>query len=139
MISDTVYQKLPFGKWPLLKLTQSRMIAANGEDVPTIGIWEFSFTFSGKQFHLTAVIARITTDMIMELDFMQKYSCDISMKDSTVTTDGMVINCFMKGKIGCYRITAMETITIPLEHEMVIPGKVDGRGLLFENLDITEP
>ena len=35
-------------------------------------------------------------------------------------------------------MTAMETITIPAEHEVVIPGKVDDRGILFENVGIIE-
>ena len=112
------------------------MIAANGEDIPTLGIGEFTFTFSGKQFHPQQLLQGSLP--ITGLDFMQKYSCDISMQDCTVTTDGMVIKCFMKGKKGCYRITAMETITILSEHEVVIPAKVDDQGILFENVGIIE-
>ena len=75
------------------------------------------------------------------VDFLglQKYNCDISMKECTVTTEEVVIKCFMKGKMGCYRITARETITIPSEHEVVIPGKVANRGILFENVGIIGP
>ena len=115
------------------------MIAANGEDVITIGVEEFTFSVSGKRFQLPAVVANITTDVKLGLDFMQKYNCDISMKECTVTTEEVVIKCFMKGKMGCYRITARETITIPSEHEVVIPGKVADRGILFENVGIIEP
>ena len=131
MISNTVYQKLPHLKKPVLEPMESRMIASNGEDVITICVGEFTFSFSGKQFQLPAVYANITTGVILDLDFMQKYNCDISMKECTVTTEEVVIKCFMKGKMGCYRITARETITIPSEHEVVIPGKVADRGVFF--------
>ena len=80
-----------------------------------------------------------TLQLILGLDFMQKYNCDISMEECTVITEEVVIKCFMKEKMGCYRITARETITIPSEHEVVIPWKVADRGILFENVGIIEP
>ena len=42
MISDTVYNKLLENKRPLLKPVDSRMVAANGEVVTTIGMANFT-------------------------------------------------------------------------------------------------
>ncbi|MCG7879381.1 MAG: RNase H-like domain-containing protein, partial [Candidatus Thiodiazotropha endolucinida] len=139
MISDTVYGKIPLRKRPLLKAMETRMVAANGEDVATIGMAEFTLTFCGKPFHLQAVVASINAEVVIGLDFMQKFCCDINMKDQTLTTEGLVINCFMKGKMGCYRIAAAETVTIPSKYETIIPGQIKDKGIRFENMGIIEP
>ena len=98
MISDTVYSKLPQHKRPLLKPVECRMLAANGKDVTTIGLAEFTFSFSGKLFHLPAIVAKINTEVVIGLDFMQKFSCRLDLKDCTLNTEDTVINCFMKTK-----------------------------------------
>ena len=139
MISDTVYNKLPENKRPLLKPVDSRMVAANGEDVTTIGMANFTLSFSGKQFHLPAIIANINTEVVLGLDFMQKFSCNLNVKDCTLNTESMVINCFMKGKIGCYRIAAAETISIPSNNEIVVPGNISEKGICQEKVGIIEP
>ena len=46
------------------------------------------------------------------------------MKNCTVTTEDLVIDCFMKGNISWYRITAADTVSIPSNHEIQNrPGK----------------
>ena len=98
MISDTVYNKLPQQKRPLLKPVECRMVAANGKDVTTIGLAEFTLSFNGKLFHLSAIVAKINTEVVIGLDFMQKFSCRLDLKDCTLNTEDTVINCFMKTK-----------------------------------------
>ena len=136
MISDTVYNKLPQKKRPLLRAVESRMVAANGED---IGMATFTLSFHGKQFQLPAIVANINTEVVLGLDFMQKFSCNLNIKDCTINAEDMVINCFMKGKMGCYRIAAAETISIPSNNEIVVPGNISGKGICLETVGIIEP
>ena len=139
MISDTVYTKLPLHKRPLLKPVECRMVAANGEDVTTIGLAEFTFPFSGKLFHLPAIVANINTEVVIGLDFMQKFSCNLNLKECTLNTEDTVINCFMRGKMGCFRIAAAETVSIPSNNEMVILGNIASKGICQENIGVIEP
>ena len=74
LISDTVYNKIPFKKRPLLSPVGCRMVAANGNGVPTIGVGEFTLSFSGKQFKLPATVVDINAEVILGLDFMQTFS-----------------------------------------------------------------
>ena len=98
MISDKVYNKLPQHKRPLLKPVECRMVAANGKDVTTIGLAEFTFSISGKLFHLPAIVAMINTEAVIGLDFMKKSSCRLDLKYCTLNTEDTVINCCMKTK-----------------------------------------
>ena len=139
MISDTVYNKLPLHKRPLLNPVESRMVAANGEDVSTLGFADFTFSFNGKQFSLPVIVANINAEAVLGLDFMQKFSCSLNAKDCTLTMDDIMINCFMKGKMGCYRITAAETVSIPSNNEILIPGSISEKGIHLEQMGIIEP
>ena len=64
LISETVNKKLSCKKRPLLSPVECRMVAANGTDVPTIGVGEFTLSFSGKQFKLPAIVADINAEVI---------------------------------------------------------------------------
>ena len=44
------------------------------------------------------------------------------MKDCTFIAEDIVIKCFMKGKMACYRIAAADTVSIPSNNEIIIPG-----------------
>ena len=105
LISETVYNKLPFKKRPMLSPVGCRMVAANGNDVPTIGVGEFTLSFSGKQFKLPAIVADINAEVILGLDCMQTFSCEIKVKDCTFIAEDIVIKCFVKEK---WAVTALQ-------------------------------
>ena len=121
MISDTVYNKLPRHKRPLLKPVECRMVAANGKDVTTIGVADFTLSFSGKLFHLPAIVAKINTEVVIGLDFLQKFSCRLDLKDSTLNTEDTVINCFMKTK------QSVKATFARVEEESEIPSLKDAQ------------
>ena len=57
-----------------------------------------------------------------------------------ITTEDLVINCFTKGKMGCFRLSAAETVSIPSNNEIVIPGALTGKRMcLEEQYGIIEP
>ena len=108
------------------------MVAANGNDIPTIGVGDFTLSFSGKQFKLPATVVDINAEVILGLDFMQQFSCEIKMKDCTFIAEDVVIKCFMKGKMGCYRIVAAESVRIPSSNEIIIPGNISKKVLTIK-------
>ncbi|MCG8032936.1 MAG: DDE-type integrase/transposase/recombinase, partial [Candidatus Thiodiazotropha taylori] len=139
MISDTVYNKLPLQKRPLLSPVGSRMVAANGEEVSTTGFGDFTFSFNGRQFSLPVIVANVNAEAVLGLDFMQKFSFSLNAKECTLNTADLTINCFMKGKMGCYRIAAAETVSIPSNNEILVPGSIVGKGIHLEKTGIIEP
>ena len=140
MVSDTVYSKLPSYKRPLLEPVGCKMIAANGQEMTTFGVGTFTLSFNGKQFELPAIVADMNSEIVLGVDFMQKFSCVLDMKNCTITTEDLVINCFTKGKMGCFRISAAETVSIPSNNGIVIPGALTGKRVcLEEQYGIIEP
>ena len=70
---------------------------------------------------------------------MQTFSCEIKVKDCTFIAEDIVIKCFMKEKMGCYRIAAAETVSIPSNNEIIIPGNISEKGICLEKIGIIEP
>ena len=124
MVSDTVYSKLPSYKRPLLEPVGCKMIAANGQEMTTFGVGTFTLSFNGKQFELPAIVADMNSEVVLGADFLQKFSCILDVKNCTVTTEDLVIDCFMKGNMSWNRITAADTVSSPSNHEIDRgPGK----------------
>ena len=76
---------------------------------------------------------------LSDLDLMQKFSCSLNAKECTLNTDDLIINCFMRGKMGCYRIIAAETVSIPSNNEILIPGSISDNGIHLVKTGFIEP
>ena len=61
------------------------------------------------------------------------------MKDCNFIAEDIVIKCFKKGKMGCYRIAAAETVSIPSNNEIIIPGNISEKGICLKKIGIIEP
>ena len=57
-------------------------------------------------------------EVVLGVEFMQKFSCVLDMESCIFTTDDLVINFFMKENMSWYRITAADTVSIPSNHEI---------------------
>ena len=105
----------------------------------TKGMAEFNISLSGKRFQLPAIVAKVNTEVVLGLDFMRKFSCTLNFYECTLNAGDTVINCSMKGKMGCFRIAAAETISIPSNNEIVIPGNILKKGICSESIGVIEP
>ena len=53
--------------------------------------------------------------------------------------DGKKIKCDLKGKIGCYRVSLAETVSIPPRHEMLTCGQINDYCHDIKGIGIIEP
>ncbi|CAC5422756.1 unnamed protein product [Mytilus coruscus] len=60
-----------------------------------------------------ALVADLSTDGILGLDFMKKNDCKIDLQQETLQCKNNTYPMAFSGKIGCYRILAAENISIP--------------------------
>ncbi|CAG2231004.1 unnamed protein product [Mytilus edulis] len=71
-------------------------------------------------YFVEAVVADIRADGILGLDFLKDNDCVIDVVAKKLIVSGKDYPVQFEGKLGCYRIVASETISIPPESEMVI-------------------
>ena len=75
----------------------------------------------------------------MGLDFLSEYECANDIDQKCIVLDGKRIRCDMKGKIGCYRVCLMETVSIPPRHEILISCQINDYCHDIKGTGIVEP
>ena len=125
LLSVQVYEKMGKERQPSLKPVQGEMVAVNGLKLKILGYWDFGITIGGYTYSKMAVVAELNMTGILGLDFMTQCESSIGLKQKLVVTDGKRIRCDMKGKIGCYRVSLVETLSIPLVHEMLTCSQIN--------------
>lgn len=55
---------------------------------------------------------------------MKKNKCSVDVNNETLIIKGHEKQMAIEGFLGCFRITAAKTVSIPPRSEVIIPGKV---------------
>ncbi|CAC5388523.1 unnamed protein product [Mytilus coruscus] len=118
IISSSFYYQL--NRKPILEKCNKQITSANGGLLSVKGKGTFNVRIGDTFFRLEAVVADIRADGILELDFLKDNDCVIDVVAKKLIVSGIDYPVQFEGKIGCYRIVASETISMPPVSEMVI-------------------
>lgn len=124
---------------PSLKPVQGERVAVNGMNLKTFRYSNFDIIIGGYSYSIMAIVAELNTAGIVGLDFMTEYECSIDLKQKCLVMDGKRIRCDMKGKMGCYRVSLVETVSIPPRHEMLTCGQINDYCHDIKGTGIIEP
>ncbi|MCG7878901.1 MAG: retropepsin-like aspartic protease, partial [Candidatus Thiodiazotropha endolucinida] len=113
LISVDVYEKIELAERPRLKPVKGEMVAINGMNLKIHGYCHFDILIGGCCYSIMAIVAELNTSGILGLDFLTEFECSIELKQKCIIMDGKKIRCEIKGKIGCYRVSLVETVSIP--------------------------
>lgn len=117
----------------------STILSASSDRLVTYGKAELVVEISGVQCIADLVIADIENDVILGLDFLKDNNCHLDLTKDTLYIKEKSCKLVLGGKLGCFRVTVAETVTIPPRSEMIISGKVTLPVLRQANLGIVEP
>jgi predicted aspartyl protease len=97
-----------------LKQLNSDVVIADGTSLNVYGVQVLPLSIQGRQFQCKMVVADLTVDNILGLDFLQSNNCTLNMSDCSLTMQNpdVRIPCHYIGKIGCYRINLSENIAL---------------------------
>ena len=137
LISVEVFNKM--ANQPILKPVKGQMVAVNGMNLKTHRFCDFDVIIGGFCYSVRAIVAELNTSGILGLDFLSDYECAIDIKQKCIVLDGKRIRCDMKGKIGCYRVSLMETVSILPRHEMLISCQINDYCHDIKGTGIVEP
>lgn len=71
-----------------------------------------------------AIVAKLKIDGILGLDFMKAHHCLVDVGKEVLVVNGREKRLSTEGFLGCYRITAVKTVSIPPRSEVIVPGKI---------------
>ena len=139
LISVEVYEMMNKGNRPCLKPVKGEMVAVKGMNLKTLGYCNFDVIIGGSSYVMMAIVAELNTTGIIGLDFMSEYGCSIDLKQKCLVIDGKKLKCDLKGKIGCYRVSLAETVSVPPRHEMLTCGQINDYCHDIKGIGIIEP
>ena len=124
LVSESLYKKLPMSVRPNLHEVTQTIMTANSTALSVHGKAEFNVCIDQMTYYSEAIVAKLKIDGILGLDFMKAHQCSVDIGNEVLVVNGREKRLSIEGFLGCYRITASKTVSIPPRSEMIVPGKV---------------
>jgi len=121
LISKELYERM---KDPVKTQMNRDIYSAGGEKLNIFGKTVVDVEIGKLLASSVAVIADISIDGILGLDFQKSQDCVIDVGRGIMRMKGFDIQLSFEGNIGCYRVTVAETVTLPPRTENIVRGKV---------------
>ena len=126
LISTTLMKRIPEKARPVLDRASRNVLDAGGNCLQLSGKGTFPAKIKAFSCHLEGLVAELSTDGIIGLDFLEKNQCTVDIAQRTMAIKGVAYSLAKEGSYGyrCYRIVAQDTVTIPTGQEVIIKGRV---------------
>ena len=126
LISTTLMERIPEKARPVLDRASRNVLDAGGNCLQLSGKGTFPAKIKAFSCHLEGVVAELSTEGIIGLDFLEKNLCTVDIAQRTMAINGVAYSLTKEGSYGyrCYRIVAQDTVTIPTGQEVLIKGRV---------------
>jgi predicted aspartyl protease len=124
MLSKGLYDKIKDHSCSEIQETKMNVFTADGTQMKLDGKLDILLKLGTEEFGISALISDIQPDGILGLDIIRNHDMMISAKDQTLTIGNDVIPVMFEGVLGCFRIVAQETFSIPPRSERVVQGKL---------------
>ncbi|KAK3106230.1 hypothetical protein FSP39_015710 [Pinctada imbricata] len=139
LISEKVYNNISStpGIAPLQEVKR-KVLTANNEPLKIIGLTTVSITVAGKSYSTPVLVADVSVEGVIGLDFMKENSCAIDICNQNMTLSGNTVPLITQGHIGVFKIALADTVRIPPRSEIITRGniclsehvKLSGEGLI---------
>lgn len=132
LFSENFVNRLKTSCKPDIRPVNTSLVTATGESTPFHGQTNVTLSIGSKCYDHNVLIASISNDGILGLDFLVKHGCNVNLVEETLNIgyDGERVPChrFVSHALStCFKIAVTENIEIPSRSEMIVPGTtVDG-------------
>ncbi|XP_055997862.1 uncharacterized protein LOC130047262 [Ostrea edulis] len=104
--------------------TNQSILSASGTPLQIYGKALVKCKFGKKILYQTILVADMTVDAVLGLDCLKANKGIINSHERTLQLGDETHSLEFEGRIGCFRIVALETVSIPSKTEIVTTGKV---------------
>jgi hypothetical protein len=97
--------------------TQQRVFAANGTEIPILGLIRLRFDLDEIRTAATFLVSEAIEEIMLGIDWLTEHSCQWQF-NKTLVVDGCPVKLLTRpSRIMSRRIYAEQDLTIPLNHE----------------------
>lgn len=124
VIHPSIYDNIPLEQRPTLTKRSGSLRMADGGLVDLCGQTELTVRLGEHRSEThTFIVADIEAQIVLGLDFLEAGNAIIDIGKKTLTLDGNEYGCQTEEDLPrIFRVTLMETVTVPPLSEMVLPG-----------------
>ena len=118
---------------------QRSVISASGTPLNILGKTLVLLQIGEEKYETEVIVADVESDLMIGLDFMQRYQCSVNVHLQTFTIGKKTHQVTCSGSLGCYRVVVAEDVEIPARSESIVQGKVLGDIPAGTRLCLIEP
>ncbi|CAG2251652.1 unnamed protein product [Mytilus edulis] len=133
------FEKVKSRDRPSVRQVTQEIIAANGGSLKIIGKALFSLKLGSFHTVIEGVIAGLSVEGILGLDFLQTNGCKVDLGNKVMERDNQHIPLLLHGKLGVYRVAVKDKVSIAPRSEVVIQGEVLNYDSAVQVTGIIEP
>ena len=112
---------------PILEESTQVITSASGSRLRQYGNGKFFIKIGQSQEIIEMMVADITVEGILGLDFLKACKGSIDFQSSSLKLNNEDCRFSWEGSLGCYRVTARNDICLPPRSEVIIQAKVPGQ------------
>jgi hypothetical protein len=96
LLSEKFVNTLPNSMKPTLRPVNTNLVTATGESSPFCGQSEVSLSLGSNTFDHNLLIANISNNGILGLDFLERHDCTVNLSEMTlfIGSKGETIPCY---------------------------------------------
>jgi predicted aspartyl protease len=95
------------------------IMTAEGKPLKLYGTVTLDVVVGSSKYQRKVIIADITVDGILGLDFMNENQTVLNISEKMLTINGESHHLKLESKLGCYRMVSAESFVVPPRSEMV--------------------
>lgn len=119
ILSHSVYENITKPEEDELTPVTQSIILADGALLQTKGKCDFLISIGNSEFEVTTVVADISADGILGLDFLKQNKCLVDVASAKMYVEGTEHELQLKGHLGCFNVSLKETVCPPPSSEMI--------------------
>lgn len=122
----SVYRNISSANRPVVRAHNGQIRVADGGLVNVQGRVNLTMILGNcKDFHMDFAIADVDAPIVLGLDFLRQNRGVLDVCNETLSLDGCNFPCVTDDEFpSVFRVTAAETVIVPPNSEMVLPGKM---------------
>jgi hypothetical protein len=124
LLSKVCYGNMFGTKHRSVEKVESDVLSANGSPVDVCGKTSIDLVLNGTTMSHEMIIADLSVDGILGLDFFVKYEAIINMRTHKVEISGIEHSIHLEGMAHEYKIALVNRVVIPPRSKIMIEGKI---------------
>lgn len=124
LLSTICYENIKRDANHALTEVERDVLSATGSVLRVLGRTPVDFTLNGIALQQEMIVADLTVDGILGLDFLVRHEAVINMRMHQISISGIEHPIQLEGSASYYKVAIIHRVTVPPRSELVVEGQI---------------